>query len=166
MAIPKAIVHQWVGQCCQEAEISAKKLIRSRGKIKLAGRICSRILAEFYQKRQKRGQRIFSKEDPYLMVLTHFQRQRNNFNYITTFRIDPLCMLNWRFCQIGTTFSKIGRTFLMYWPENNFKTWILGLGLHISWLTIAGLIAQSLQDRRHDVQWQLLARETRRWVRL
>jgi hypothetical protein len=26
------------------------------------------------------------------------------------------------FCEIGRTFSKIGRTFLIYWPENNFWT--------------------------------------------
>jgi hypothetical protein len=42
-------------QCCQAAEISAKKLIRGRKKIKLAGKSCGRILAEFYQKWQKRG---------------------------------------------------------------------------------------------------------------
>jgi hypothetical protein len=36
--------------CCQVAEISARKLKRGQGKIKLAGRICGRILAEFDQK--------------------------------------------------------------------------------------------------------------------
>jgi hypothetical protein len=29
-------------------------------------------------------------------------------------------MLNWRFCPIGRAFYKIGRTFWMPWPENNF----------------------------------------------
>jgi hypothetical protein len=42
-----------------------EKLRRGRGKIKLAGRICGRILEEFYQKWQKWGWRIFSKEVPY-----------------------------------------------------------------------------------------------------
>jgi hypothetical protein len=55
------------------AEISAKKLKMGRGKLKLAGRICGRIFAKFYQKLQKSGRRIFSKEVPYLTVLTHFR---------------------------------------------------------------------------------------------
>jgi hypothetical protein len=59
-------------QCCQVAAISAKKLKRGRRKIKLAGRICGRILAEFYLKWQKMGRKVFSKEIPYLTVLTHF----------------------------------------------------------------------------------------------
>jgi hypothetical protein len=25
--------------------------------------------------------------------------------------------------EIGRTFSRIGQTFFMYWPENNFGTW-------------------------------------------
>jgi hypothetical protein len=44
-------------QCCQLAEIPAKKLKRGLGKRKLAGRICGRTLAEFCQKWQKRGRR-------------------------------------------------------------------------------------------------------------
>ena len=54
-----------VSQCCQVAESPAKKLKRGRGKKKLAEKICGRILAEFYQKWQKRGHRKFSKEVPY-----------------------------------------------------------------------------------------------------
>jgi hypothetical protein len=37
-------------QCCQVAEISAKKLKRGRRKIKLAGRNDVRIFSKFYQK--------------------------------------------------------------------------------------------------------------------
>jgi hypothetical protein len=51
---------RWLGQCCQVAEIPAKKLKRSRRKKKLAERICGRILAEFYQKVAEKGpQKIF-----------------------------------------------------------------------------------------------------------
>jgi hypothetical protein len=49
-------------QCCQVAEISAKKLKKGRRKIKLAGRICGRILAKFYQKWQKRTGEYFLKK--------------------------------------------------------------------------------------------------------
>ncbi len=52
-------------QCCQVAEIPAKKLKRGRRKKKLAERICGRILADFIKKWQKRGRRKFSKEVPY-----------------------------------------------------------------------------------------------------
>ncbi len=86
-----------VDQCCQVVEISAKKLKRGRGK-KSAGKISGRILAEFFQKWQKRGQRIFSTKVPYLTVRTHFQRQRKTW---TLLRIDPsCCTLQCRFCEI------------------------------------------------------------------
>jgi hypothetical protein len=45
----------WGGwQCCQVAEIPAKKFKRVRGKKELDGRIRGRILADLYQKWQKR----------------------------------------------------------------------------------------------------------------
>jgi hypothetical protein len=43
---------------------SGQKAQRGREKKEFAGRIHGRILDEFYQKWQKRGQRIFSKEIP------------------------------------------------------------------------------------------------------
>jgi hypothetical protein len=52
-------------QCCQVAEIPAKKLKRGRRKKKLAERICGRIVADFTKKWQKKGRRKFSKEVPY-----------------------------------------------------------------------------------------------------
>jgi hypothetical protein len=52
-------------QYCRVAEIPAKKLKRGRGKKELPGRIRGQILAEFYQKWQKRARRKFSKEIPY-----------------------------------------------------------------------------------------------------
>jgi hypothetical protein len=52
-------------QCCQVAEIPAKKLKRGRRKKKLAERICGRILADFTKKWQKRGRKKFLKEVPY-----------------------------------------------------------------------------------------------------
>jgi hypothetical protein len=60
-------------QCCQVAKIPAKKFKRGLEKKELAGRIHGRILAEFYQKYQKRGQRKFSKEIPYFTVMTNIQ---------------------------------------------------------------------------------------------
>ena len=47
-------------QCCQVAEIPAKKLKRGHKK-----KISGQILADFTKNRQKRGRRKFSKEVPY-----------------------------------------------------------------------------------------------------
>ncbi len=52
-------------QCCQVAEVPAKKLKRGRRKKKLAERIYGRILAEFYQKVAEKGPQKISKEVPY-----------------------------------------------------------------------------------------------------
>jgi hypothetical protein len=46
------------------AKISAEKLKRDRGKMKLAGLICGRIFPKLAEKK-------FSKEVPYLTVLTN-----------------------------------------------------------------------------------------------
>jgi hypothetical protein len=51
-----------ISQCCQVAEISAKKLKRGRGKIKLPGRICGRILAEFTKSGRKGAGEYFLKK--------------------------------------------------------------------------------------------------------
>ncbi len=111
----------FVKQCCQVAEISAKKLKMGRGKIKLAGRICGRILAEFYQKWRKRGRRILYKKDRYLTVLTHFQRQKKkNLNLFSNWPF--VCMLNWRFLSNWPNFFQNWPNFFIYWPENNFVT--------------------------------------------
>jgi hypothetical protein len=45
------------------AEIPAEKFKRGWGKGKLAGRICGRILAEFCQRWQERGEIKLSQED-------------------------------------------------------------------------------------------------------
>jgi hypothetical protein len=68
-------------QCCQVAEISAKKLKRGRGK-KSAGKVSGRILAEFYQKWQKRGQRIFSTKVPYFNGMDILSETKKNVNFI------------------------------------------------------------------------------------
>ncbi len=81
-----------------------QKAQKGQGKNKVTRKNLWPNFGRIYQKWQKRGRRIFSKEVPYLTVLTHFQRQRKT---LTSFRIDPLCV-----CQINRTFSKIGRTFL------------------------------------------------------
>jgi hypothetical protein len=79
----------------------------------LAGRICGRILP-------KGAKEKFLKV-PYFTVMANSQRQRQNLILILnlTLRLKAALM----FCEIGRTFSKIGRTFLMYWPKRNFGTW-------------------------------------------
>ncbi len=60
-------------QCCQVAEIPAKKLKRGRRKKKLARRNCGRILADYYQKVAEKGpQKIFKRSSLFLaMITTH-----------------------------------------------------------------------------------------------
>jgi hypothetical protein len=72
-----------VEQCCQVAEIPAKKFKRGRGKRKLAGRIHGRNLAKCYQKWQKRGQRKFSKEILSFTEMTKTQKQRQSSIFIS-----------------------------------------------------------------------------------
>jgi hypothetical protein len=62
-----------------------QKAQKGPGKIELAGRLGGRILAEFYVKWQKKGQRKFSKEVPSLTVLNTFRDIENiylNFELI------------------------------------------------------------------------------------
>jgi hypothetical protein len=54
-----------------------QKAQKGPGKIELAGRLGGRILAEFYVKWQKKGQREFSKEVPSLTVLNTFRDIEN-----------------------------------------------------------------------------------------
>jgi hypothetical protein len=60
-------------QCCQVAEIPARKLKKGPRKKDLVGRVRGRILAEFFKKWQKRVQRKCSKEIPYFTVMTNTQ---------------------------------------------------------------------------------------------
>ncbi len=62
-----------VRQCCQVAEIPAKKLKRGRRKKKLAERICGWILAEFYKKAAEKGlQKIFKRSSLFLAMITTY----------------------------------------------------------------------------------------------
>jgi hypothetical protein len=87
------------------AEISAKKLNRGQGKIKLAGRICGRILAEFYQKWQKGAGEYCIKK-----FLIYWYRH--------TFRDKDELELNFEL----TLRAYVEFTFLSNWP-NFFQNW-------------------------------------------
>jgi hypothetical protein len=57
-------------QCCQEAEIPAKKFIRGRGKKNWS----EEFVAEFTKTGRKRGLRKFSTEVPYFTKMTNIHR--------------------------------------------------------------------------------------------
>jgi hypothetical protein len=83
---------------------------KGRGKKNLAGRIRGQILADYYLKWQKRGQRKFSKEVPYFIIMTNTQGQRHkfNFHFSLTLRLNAGLMVGW---MLGLCFCEIGRTF-------------------------------------------------------
>ncbi len=69
-------------QCCQVAEIPAKKLKRGRRKKKLAERICGRILADFYQKVAEKGpQKIFKRSSLFLAVITTYSVHQDKIKF-------------------------------------------------------------------------------------
>jgi hypothetical protein len=72
----------YVVQCCQMAEILAKKLKRGRRKKKLAERICGRILAEFYQKGAEKGpQKIFKRSSLFLAMITAYNVHQDEIKF-------------------------------------------------------------------------------------
>jgi hypothetical protein len=76
----------------QVAEIPAKKLKRGRRKKKLAERICSLILAEFYQKVAEKGpQKIFKRSSLFLDMITTYNVHQDEIKF--------------DFLEIGRTFS-------------------------------------------------------------
>ncbi len=70
-------------QCCQVAEIPAKKkLKRGRRKKKLAERICGRILAEFYKKVAEKGpQKIFKRSSLFLAIITMYNVHQDEIKF-------------------------------------------------------------------------------------
>jgi hypothetical protein len=68
-----------VYQCCQVAEISAKKVKRGRGKIKLAGRIGGRIFGGILL---KGAEEYFLKKFP-LNVADKLSEAKKNFNFVS-----------------------------------------------------------------------------------
>ncbi len=104
--------------CCQVAEIPARKLKRGRRKNKVGQK---NLWLNFGRILQKRSRRNFLKEFPSFTVITNTRRQWQNLIYNF---VDPSAERCFAFyVKIGKTFSGIGRTFFMYWLENNFETW-------------------------------------------
>ncbi len=69
-------------QCCQVAEIPAKKLKRGHRKKKLAERLCGRILAEFYQKVAEKGpQKIFKRSSLILAMITTYNVHQDKIKF-------------------------------------------------------------------------------------
>jgi hypothetical protein len=66
-----------ITQCCQVAEIPAKKLKGGRRRKKLAERICGRILADFTKKWQKRGHR----SSLFLAVITTYNVHQDKIKF-------------------------------------------------------------------------------------
>jgi hypothetical protein len=64
------------------AEISAKKLKRGRGKIKLAGRICGRILAVFTKSGRKGAGEYFIKKSSLSSGTDTLSETKKNLNLI------------------------------------------------------------------------------------
>ncbi len=96
--------HQFANpQCCQVAKISAKKLKRGQGKIKLAGRISCRIL----QKVAEQGpENIFWRSSLFICTDTLSGTKKN----LTSYWIDLLCI-----CWIDV-FVKLAEHF-QKWPK-------------------------------------------------
>jgi hypothetical protein len=97
---------------------SGQKAEKGPRKVMLAGRICGRILPKVAEKGPKN---IFYRNSLFIGTDT-LSETNKNFNFISNwpFVRGYVAMT---FCEIGRTFSNTGRTFLMYWPENNVGTW-------------------------------------------